>query len=186
MAAQTTNDNPQDEHIESDQSAQSHDENIEVHDESNAEEEVFDPATFIFDHILDSYEWHILTYKDFHLTIPLPVIIYSESKGLSVFLFSKFHHGHSDYNGFRFETQGENRGKIVEVLEDGSTILPDLDLSFTKNVFAILISLILMLWIFLSVAKVYSKRGGKAPTGLQNMVEPIILFIRDMVCMNNC
>ena len=181
MAAQTTNDNPQDEHIETHQSVQTHEESIEVDAESHGEEEGFDAAAFIFDHILDSYEWHILTYKDFHLSIPLPVIIYSESKGLSVFLFSKFHHGHSDYNGFRFLTQGENRGKIVEVLEDGSTILPALDLSFTKNVFAILISLIVMLWIFLSVAKVYSKREGKAPTGLQNLFEPIILFIRDDV-----
>ena len=181
IAARTTLGNPQDEHIETHQSVQTHEESIEVDAESHGEEEGFDATAFIFDHILDSYEWHILTYKDFHLSIPLPVIIYSESKGLSVFLFSKFHHGHSDYNGFRFLTQGENRGKIVEVLEDGSTILPALDLSFTKNVFAILISLIVMLWIFLSVAKVYSKREGKAPTGLQNLFEPIILFIRDDV-----
>ena len=25
----------------------------------------FDPSHFIFDHILDSYEWHILTFRDF-------------------------------------------------------------------------------------------------------------------------
>ena len=146
---------------------------------THTEAEGFDPATFIFDHILDAYDWHILTYKDFHLSIPLPVIIYSQSKGLNVFLFSKFHHGHSDYHGFRFETQGENRGKIVEIMEDGSTALPALDLSFSKNVFAILISLVIMLWIFLSVAKASRKREGRAPTGMQNLIEPIILFIRD-------
>jgi F-type H+-transporting ATPase subunit a len=42
-------------------------------------DEAFSPAEFIFDHILDSYEWHILSHKDFHLSIPLPVILYSES-----------------------------------------------------------------------------------------------------------
>ncbi|MCK4853871.1 MAG: F0F1 ATP synthase subunit A, partial [Bacteroidales bacterium] len=142
-------------------------------------DEGFSPADFIFDHVLDAYEWHILSYDDFHLSIPLPVIIYSESKGLNIFMFSKFHHGHADYKGFRFESHGENKGNIVEVLEDGTTALPKLDLSFTKNVLAILVSLILLLWVFLSVAKAYERRPDKAPTGLQNLIEPIILFIRD-------
>lgn len=150
------------------------------HETSHGEdEEGFSPADFIFDHILDAYDWHILSYKDFHLSIPLPVIIYSETKGLNVFMFNKFHHGHSDYMGFRYETHGENKGKVVEILEDGSTIIPKLDLSFTKNVLAILISIILLLLVFLSVAKAYTRRPDKAPTGLQNLIEPIILFIRD-------
>jgi F-type H+-transporting ATPase subunit a len=152
------------------------------HEDSGHGEEhdaAFSPSTFIFDHILDAYDWHILTYKDFHLSVPLPVILYSETKGLKFFLFSKFHHGHSDYQGFRFETYGENRGKIVEILDDGSTALPKLDLSFTKNVLAILISIIILLLVFLSVAKAYARRPDKAPRGLQNLMEPIILFVRD-------
>ena len=151
----------------------------EQHDEHGATEEGFSPSDFIFDHILDAYEWHILSYDDFHLSIPLPVIIYSETKGLNVFLFNKFHHGHEDYHGFRFESHGENKGNIVEILDDGTTALPRLDLSFTKNVLAILISLLLLLWIFLSVAKTYKRQPDTAPTGLQNLLEPIILFIRD-------
>ena len=145
----------------------------------NAEEEGFSPSDFVFDHILDAYEWHILSYDDFHLSIPLPVIIYSDTKGLNVFMFNRFHHGHEDYKGFRFESHGENKGNIVEILEDGSTALPRLDLSFSKNVLAIMLSLILLLWVFLSVAKAYSRRPDKAPTGMQNLLEPIILFIRD-------
>ena len=70
----------------------------------HAEEEGFSPSDFIFDHILDAYEWHILSYDDFHLSIPLPVIIYSDTKGLNVFMFNRFHHGHEDYKGFRFES----------------------------------------------------------------------------------
>ncbi len=141
----------------------------------------FVPSAFIFNHVLDAYEWHILTYRDFHLSIPLPVIIYSKTRGLNVFMFSRFHHGHSDYKGFRFETQGDYRGKIVELDGDGSTVLPALDLSFTKNVLAILVSLVLMLWVFIAVAKAYGRREGQAPKGLQNLVEPIILFIRDEI-----
>jgi F-type H+-transporting ATPase subunit a len=145
----------------------------------HAAEEGFSPSDFVFDHILDAYDWHILSYDDFHLSIPLPVIIYSDTKGLNVFMFNRFHHGHEDYKGFRFETHGENKGNIVEILDDGSTALPMLDLSFSKNVLAIMFSLILLLWVFLSVAKAYSRRPDKAPTGMQNLLEPIILFIRD-------
>ena len=147
------------------------------------EHEKFDPGEFIFDHIADSYEWHILTYNDFHLSIPLPVIVYSELKGLNIFLFSRFQHGHSDYRGFRFETSGPNEGKVTEVMPDGTTMLPELDISFTKDAFAIMVSLLLMLGIFLSVAKAYRSREGKAPTGLQNLVEPFIVFIRDEVAV---
>ena len=152
-----------------------HDEQGEHGDEGQA----FYPPDFIFDHILDAYEWHILTYNDFHLSIPLPVIVYSETKGLHVFMFSKFHHGHEDYRGFRFVSHGELKGNIVEIMEDGSTALPRLDLSITKTVLAIMVSILLLLWVFLSVAAAYRRNPDKAPTGLQNLLEPFIMFIRD-------
>jgi F-type H+-transporting ATPase subunit a len=145
--------------------------------------EKFAPGEFIFEHIGDAYEWHILTYKDFHLSIPLPVIVYSKSKGLNIFLFSRFHHGQDEYKGFKYELSGENKGKVVEILDDGITILPVLDLSFTKDALAILISLILILWIFLTAAKAYRERPGQAPTGVQNLVEPFILFVRDEIAI---
>lgn len=159
-------------------------EQVEHHggEESHGDEK-FSPGVFIFDHIGDSYEWHILTYKNFHLSIPLPVIVYSKTKGLNVFPFSKFHHGHSEFRGFRYELSGENRGKVVEIMEDGSIILPALDLSFTKNCLAILVSLIFILWLFLKAARGYRERPGKAPTGVQNLVEPFIIFVRDEIAI---
>lgn len=54
-----------------------------------------------------------------------------------------------------------------------------MDFSITKNVFAIFISLLLISWMFISVARKYTIRKGKAPKGLQSFVEPMILFIRD-------
>jgi F-type H+-transporting ATPase subunit a len=145
--------------------------------------EKFSPGEFIFDHIGDAYEWHILTYKEFHLTIPLPVIVYSKTRGLNIFLFSKFKHGYSEYNGFKYETAGDNRGKVVEILDDGSTKRPVVDLSFTKDALAILISLILILWVFLTAAKAYRDRPGEAPRGIQNVVEPFIIFVRDEIAI---
>jgi len=38
-----------------------------------------------------------------------------------------------------------------------------------------------MLWVFISVALKGLKNKDKAPTGLQNVVEPVILFVRDQV-----
>ena len=116
--------------------------------------EAFNPGDFIFDHIKDAHDWHVLTINHKHISIPLPVILYSKNKGLNVFMSGKFEHGHDAYKGFRLETSGENKGKIIDE-EDGS--LP-LDLSITKNVAAMLFSLVLLFWIFLSVGAAYRKK----------------------------
>jgi len=150
-----------------------------VHSES---QEKFDAGEFIFGHVGDSHEWHICTIGEHHVSVPLPVIVYSKRSGLNIFMSGKFHHGHSDYKNFRLETEGENKGRIVELDEQGNVLesLP-VDLSMTKDVAAIFFSLAVMLWVFLSVANAYTRRKGQAPTGLQNFIEPVIIFIRDEV-----
>ena len=142
--------------------------------------EKFAPGSFIFDHVTDSYEWHILNIKDFHFSIPLPIIVFSKESGLHSFWSSKFHHGHSEYKGFRISHTEPDEGKVVEIMEDGTELKP-LDFSITKNVFAIFISLGLLLWIFISIARKYEK--SKVPSGFQNAMEPLILFIRDDVAI---
>ncbi len=139
----------------------------------------FDAGTFIIDHIGDSYEWHIATFGEFHLSIPLPVILYSKEKGINVFMSSKFHHGHDEYKGFKIETaKNSNKGKIVETLSDGTVIRP-IDISITKNTLSLFLSLILITWVFLSIAKRYKTTKNKPPKGLQSLLEPLIIFIRD-------
>lgn len=148
------------------------------------QEQGFSPGEFILDHIGDSYEWHIVSFGNTHLSIPLPVILYCKENGLVVFMSSRFHHGHNSYKGFKIETEGDNSGKIVKILPDGNTdksaSLP-LDFSITKNVLAIVVSLVIMLLVFISTARAYKKNTGKAPKGLQSAVEPVILFIRDEI-----
>jgi len=58
-----------------------------------------------------------------------------------------------------------------------------MDFSITKTVFGIFLVVILMLVIFLNVAKAYKKAPGKAPRGLQNLMEIFIMFIRDEVAV---
>jgi F-type H+-transporting ATPase subunit a len=145
---------------------------------SNSEE--FNPGEMIFSHILDCHEWHIATVGQTHITVPLPILLIHDGK-LHTFMSSKFHHGHSDYNRFRWMNEGEHKGKIVAVDSRGN-ISPKLpiDLSITKNVFSLLFSAIILFVMFLSISKAYKKRGtNQAPTGLQNAIEPVILFVRD-------
>jgi F-type H+-transporting ATPase subunit a len=143
------------------------------------EEEKFNPGTFILDHIGDAYEWHILTVGDHHVSVPLPVILYSGQSGFHLFMSTKFHHGHDAYKGFSIAADGAHKGKIVEQQSDGTMARPLLDLSITKNVFAMFVSIALILWIFLSVAKQYKRNPDRAPKGLQSLMEPLILFVRD-------
>jgi F-type H+-transporting ATPase subunit a len=147
--------------------------------------EGFDAGKLITEHIGDAHEWHLWGEGEHAVAIPLPVIIYNKKTGLDIFLSNKLEHGEV-YKGYKLV---EN--KIVEAeeglvgvndeVENASTGKEDgiIDLSITKNVTSLLVSAFLLLWIFLSVAKTYKNRVGKAPKGLQSFMEPLIVFVRD-------
>ncbi len=138
-------------------------------------------GTMILEHIADAHEWHIMTIGTTEVTIPLPVILYDNGK-ISVFCSCQFNHGETAYQGYKIETEGENKGKIVRVLDDGTvdkTAALPLDLSITKNTMSIFICLLILCVIFISIARRYSRNPNKAPSGFQAMLEVLILFIRD-------
>jgi F-type H+-transporting ATPase subunit a len=156
--------------------------NEETQDHAEAQESKgFEAGKFVIEHVSDAFEWHIATFGETHLSIPLPIILYSSSQGWNFFLSSKFHHGHESYKNFRIEHEGENEGKIVEINEKGEVIGLPIDLSITKTVAGIIVSVILLLVVFLSIAKSAKKRENLAPQGLQNLFEPVIIFVRDEV-----
>ncbi len=144
----------------------------------------FDANEVIFGHVLDAYEFHFLSYKgsdgkDHHVTIPLPVIIYSVDRGkLSVFSSSRFHHGHEAYDGYR-----QVKNKIVSETP-GERFY---DISLTRNVVQMFLALLILVLVLISIAKRYQRGEGvkTAPTGFQNAVEPVITFIRDEVAKPN-
>jgi len=156
--------------------------------EEEVMEEEFKAGEMIIEHIIDAHEWHILSYGDFHLTIPLPIILYHDGQ-IHAFMSSKFHHGHDHYKGFGLAQENDEKGHVVRVLHDrfldDQVIVHDadqelpLDFSITKNVAAIFMSLIFMSWLFIYIARMYRKREGEAPKGVQSFLEPLILFIRD-------
>ena len=133
----------------------------------------------IIEHIVDSYSWHILDYGEHSIAIPLPIILIDEGE-FYCFSSAKFEHGHASYKGFEIAHDGPKKGKIIKVNHDAhAEQVAPLDFSITKNVMAIFISLFLICFVFISVANSYKKRVGKSPKGLQSLVEPLILFIRD-------
>jgi F-type H+-transporting ATPase subunit a len=152
---------------------------VEEHNDSIQESNKFNPGKMILDHIGDDYGWHITTIGKHHIAIPLPVIVYSKHSGFHVFMSSKFHHGHESYLHFLI-AQGEenpNKGKVVELI-DGKEVRP-YDISITKNTLSLFISIFLIFWIFIAIAKSYKRREGQAPKGIQSLIEPLIIFIRD-------
>ena len=131
--------------------------------------------------VSDAFEWHIATFGKTDVSIPLPVILHSETTGWNFFWSSKFKHGTAEYKNFKIAKGGDNDGKIVELNTNGEITDLPLDLSLTKTVAGIIVNVFLLFWIFLTVARSAKQNKGKAPTGLQNLMEPIILFVRDEV-----
>jgi len=55
------------------------------------------------------------------------------------------------------------------------------DFSITKNVFTLILASILLIWLFTATARGYKKNAGKAPSGVQSLMEVFFVFIRDEV-----
>lgn len=157
------------------------------HDEMEATEEhvesgEIDAGKMIIEHLVDSHEWHLWTYKGHHVSIPLPVLLIHQGE-FYAFMSNKLAHGHH-YKGFYISHEDENKGKIVWSDGHGAIELPT-DLSITKNVFSILMSSILLIIVFTSIARSYKRREGQAPKGLQSFMEPIIIFVRDDIAKSS-
>lgn len=144
---------------------------------SRTGEEEFKPADFILGHIGDSYEWHITSFGHKHVSIPLPVIVYSQESGLNIFMSSHFHHEHV-YNGFYIASEGDYKGKIVEKDAQGTEVRP-WDFSLTKNATSLLISSSLLIFIVLYTAKWYKKGTLNAPKGFRGAMEMMTFMIQD-------
>ena len=138
-----------------------------------------DPAALIMDHIKDGHEFHFGS-----LSIPLPVILYSPQRGLDMFSSANFHHGHEPYKGYKIE-----EGKIIAIDANGhhDESVQLLDISLTRNVVQMILALTVLCIIMISIAKRYQKGEGlrTAPTGMQNLIEPVITFVRDDVAKPN-
>jgi len=166
----------------------------------------FDANEVIFGHVMDAHEYHFFSIGDFHATLPLPVILYSPERGFTSFMSSAFHHGEHHYKGYRLVTthykeELKEKGmtdeqinlysdeSIIPVDEAGNPVsnVKVYDLSLTRNVVQMLLALTILVVILLGVARRYKSGQGvtSAPKGTQNLMEPLITFIRDEVAKPN-
>lgn len=129
----------------------------------------------VLEHLSDAYEWHIATYKEHHISIPLPIIIRSEATGEWHFCTI-----HSLPENFYFNK--EMHGKIYEKLPNGNVVRP-IDLSITKTVAQIWFVVIVLICIFTYCARWYKKHDERkeAPSGFVGMMEMLITTINDDV-----
>ena len=135
----------------------------------------------------ESINHHLLDDHDFTIThgfsFPLPVILWDN--GLQVFMSSKFKHGTSvaEVNGNFYKVDHTN-GQINKTDSGGIFInRVRLDFSITKNVIFIMICFILMIFMFIKMARSY--KHGHLPKGFGRLLEPIILYIRDDIAIPN-
>lgn len=150
----------------------------------SGEHDKFEPGKFVIDHIKDHHEWHLITTSEGkHISVPLPVIIYSKYQGLQVFMSSKLAHGH-EYKNFYIPNDGEYKGKIVEKTETEDLYLP-LDFSITQVVAAMIFASIILMILFIRMGRIYKKERLIVPTGLNGFLEPMIVFIRNEIALPN-
>ena len=169
------------------------------HEEVAQEEEKFNPGAMIMHHISDAHQIHFIG----KIYMPLPVILWNHGH-LEVFMSSAFWNGFDEKGELQFKpytassgTTYENHHESIVVssgesheghgahAEHGAEVAHEkpMDFSITKSVFGMLFIIVLMVIIFRSVAARYKEGANKAPTGLQNAIEPFILFVRDEVAI---
>ena len=145
--------------------------------------------------------------KEKAVAVNLPVILLDDGH-LEVFSSKRFHHGHAVYQGKNHlyalvggglvkeeivcvEKANPEQARVgdepIEVGEelyvklkdaDGNVVKP-LDFSITKTAAAIIIAVTLLIVIVLASAKQYKVRDGKAPHGMQSLIEILVLHVKD-------
>ena len=147
---------------------------------------------FITHHLLDAHSFDIMVTKEGkHIGLPLPVIFYDSANGLHTMMSSAFHHGEKvvESKGGYYKLFHE---KIYKTDASGTINLDEhqhatnekvMDFSITKTVLMVVITALLMIFIFGGIAKSY--KNSLVPTGAGKILEPVILFIRDDIAKPN-
>lgn len=150
----------------------------ETHNAARSEEgqkKGFNVSQVILEHVMDNHTWHF--FEGHYGTLFLPVLVYSPERGLDLFSSHHFydeHHQRVEYNGYRLDHNKIYLGQS-----------PVLDFSITKNVMMLFINAAVLLVVMISVARAYKRTQGKAPTGLQSFIEPVVLFVKNEIVKPN-
>ena len=171
----------------------------------------FNPSEFIIHHIQDAHEIHII--GDVHIPLPViayapesgqfdiflsSALHHGAHHGSSGLWYTMDHgtlaahdqdpsghnhgaHDHGDHHAEEDHAEEDHAGHDHGAHHAGGVEI--VDLSITKSIFGMLLMMGLVLVLFASAGRGYAKRKGQAPKGLQNALEPMVLFIRDEVAI---
>lgn len=163
----------------------------------------------IMHHVKDAHEWHILTYTNDKgakqdVVVSLPVILidggikffssstlydegqpyeYHTPKGKVVHYIENKNVGYGIYDEHIYKLG--NDGHLQFNSEGEITSVKPLDLSITKNVLTILFSALLIFVLCRAAARTYDKDTTHAPKGIARFIEPLVIFVRDEIALEN-
>lgn len=157
------------------------------------DEKSFDPKEMIMHHVKDAYGFHLWDWDGHAVSIPLPVILWTDN-GLTTFMSSEFDHDYHgevivEKNGGRFINLHE---KVYQLDPGATTVAVDveghptnahtpIDISITRNVLMLFVSALLLIFLFTAAARRYKKSEDNVPTGIAGFLEPLIVFVRDEI-----
>ncbi|MEA3495841.1 MAG: F0F1 ATP synthase subunit A [Bacteroidota bacterium] len=175
-------------------------------EENHSKKEEFNLVSFALHHVADSYSWTFYTKKDgTDASIPLPRILWNKSlnkfnlflsteKAIDNGYIEEHHLNHEAVHGKLLipdseeeylkvlnKLKSETDKEEIKKLNAELTQLKPVDISITKNVLFMLFAAILLLWIFISIAKKYKNNPDSPPKGIQSVFEPIIIYVRDEI-----
>ena len=157
-----------------------------------SEGEKFDAKEMIMHHVKDAHAFHFFDWNGKPISLELPIILYDQ--GLTTFSSGEFHHDDSgshvvEKDGKQYVKLhekiyqlniGETKLKLDEKHHPENAFMP-IDLSITRNVFMMWISVAVLLLIFITSARRYKDKDYQKPLGIAGFVEPLILFVRDEI-----
>ena len=155
-------------------------ESIEAASEGSEGEGV-DALEVISHHISDSHHWNVFSWKGADgevksIDIPLPVIAYNKGDVLITFS-SSFDGGEKvDKDGYVYSLSEHD--KLLVNGEEMKLSEGQVDLSLTRNVASMLMSVALLLLIFVGAARSIAKT--KVPRGAASVAETLVLFVKDI------
>ena len=145
---------------------------------------------YINHHLKDSHDFNLFSftnekYEHIYIGIPLPVLLWDN--GIKIFSSSKLKHGEgvANIDGDFYKLYHDKiyktnyNGDIYLDEFDHPTNIHPIDFSLTKGVVSIIITCLIMFFIFNSLAKSYRKNDLIAG-GVGRFFEPIILYVRDL------
>ena len=163
--------------------------------EGGNEGEEYNASESIIHHVLNSHDWHLTDWPDGHggktpIALHLPWFFYNSSTGFEFYANTHALMESGKYVAYHEKPYMLKAGASAPAdyhghgdLDEGilNTDVTIIDLSPSKTVVQMLLVGILLFFALRAVVKGYAKNKGKAPSGLQSLFEPIILFVRNDV-----